>query len=131
MDAGPVRHGVGIAAPDALDRAVGRQQPRVVAGEMRRPLLQEPAGRRRAAPRGCGVTSRRLARLATVGRDGTPHVVPTGFRYDPDDDAIVIGGIRMAETKKFRDLRRSGRAALVVAVIRIHPERVRSWGLGG
>ncbi len=27
---------------------------------------------------------RRLGRIATVGRDGTPHVVPVGVTYDPD-----------------------------------------------
>ncbi len=34
----------------------------------------------------------RLGRLATVGSDGTPHVVPTAFRYDPGHDSIDIGG---------------------------------------
>ena len=33
----------------------------------------------------------RLGRLATVGLDGTPHVVPTGFRYNSDNDTIDIG----------------------------------------
>ena len=32
--------------------------------------------------------SQRLGRLATVGADGQPHVVPVGFRYNPDEDAI-------------------------------------------
>lgn len=31
---------------------------------------------------------RRLARIATVGADGTPHVVPVGWTYDPEHDAI-------------------------------------------
>jgi hypothetical protein len=32
---------------------------------------------------------RRLARIATVGRDGTPHVVPVGmWSYNPDHDTI-------------------------------------------
>jgi pyridoxamine 5'-phosphate oxidase family protein len=33
-----------------------------------------------------------LGRLATVGPDGHPHVVPVAFRYNPDLDAIEIGG---------------------------------------
>jgi pyridoxamine 5'-phosphate oxidase family protein len=31
------------------------------------------------------------SRLAIVGSDGQPHVVPVGFRFNPDDDAIEIG----------------------------------------
>jgi pyridoxamine 5'-phosphate oxidase family protein len=100
---------------------------------------------------------RRLGRLATVGSDGTPQVVPVGYRVDPDSGAIEIRGRDLTATKKFRDVARSGRAAIVVddlasvepwrprAVairgraealdrgrprIRLHPDRVRSWGLG-
>ena len=58
--------------------------------------------------------ARRLARIATLGKDGTPHVVPVGFRYDPERDAIEVRGNRMAATKKFRDVERAGRAAIVV-----------------
>jgi len=100
---------------------------------------------------------RRLGRVATVGKDGTPHVVPVGWSYNPEHDSIDIGGRDFARTKKFRDVARSGRAAIVVddlastdpwrpravevrgraeaihdprPVIRIHPERIVSWGLG-
>jgi pyridoxamine 5'-phosphate oxidase family protein len=100
----------------------------------------------------------RLARLATVGRDGTPHVVPVGWRYSAEHDAIEIGGFDLPRTKKFRDVERTGRAAVVIdelasvdpwrprgievrgraeavteprAVIRVRPERIVSWGLGG
>ncbi len=101
------------------------------------------------------VGERRLARVATVGEDGTPHAVPVGFSYNAQHDTIDIGGRSMERTKKFRDVQRSGRAAVVIddlastdpwrprgvevrgraealdgpAVIRIHPDRVRSWGL--
>ncbi len=96
-----------------------------------------------------------LGRLATIGRDGTPHITPVGvFSHNAKLDTIDIGGHDMANTKKFRDARRSGRAALVVddvqppwqprgievrgraeaiekpeSVIRIHPERIVSWGI--
>lgn len=100
---------------------------------------------------------RRLARVATVGKDGTPHVAPVGWSYDEEHDAIVIGGHRMERTKKYRDVARSGRAAVVIddlastnpwrprgievrghaeaiteptPAIRIHPDRIVSWGLG-
>jgi pyridoxamine 5'-phosphate oxidase family protein len=58
--------------------------------------------------------SQRLGRLATVGNDGMPHVVPVAFRYNPDADSIDIGGHDFAKRKKFRDVKRTGVAALVV-----------------
>lgn len=99
---------------------------------------------------------RRLGRLATVGPDGTPHVAPVGWNLGPDGDVVEITGRDFAATKKFRDVARTNRAAIVVddvlppwqprgvevrgraeAIdgpeprIRIHPERVVSWGLQG
>ncbi len=101
---------------------------------------------------------RRLARIATVGADGTPHVVPVGWSLNAELDAIEIGGHDFAQTKKFRDVQRRGRAAIVIddlastdpwrprgieirgraealetprALIRIHPERIVSWGIDG
>ena len=58
--------------------------------------------------------TQRLGRLATVGPDGQPHVVPVAFRYNPHEDTIDIGGHDFAKRKKFRDVRRHGRAAFVV-----------------
>jgi pyridoxamine 5'-phosphate oxidase family protein len=58
--------------------------------------------------------SQRLGRLATVGPDGMPHVVPVAFRYNPQADSIDIGGHDVARHKKFRDVQRRGVAALVV-----------------
>jgi pyridoxamine 5'-phosphate oxidase family protein len=103
--------------------------------------------------------TRRLARVATVGKDGTPHVVPVGvWSYNAEHDSIDIGGHDFDHTKKYRDVQRSGRAAIVVddlasvdpwrargvevrgpaeavseprPMIRIRPGRVVSWGLGG
>lgn len=60
------------------------------------------------------LNGQRLGRIATVGSDGQPHVVPTSFRYNPDHDAIEVGGLRMSQTKKVRDVRRTGRASIVV-----------------
>jgi pyridoxamine 5'-phosphate oxidase family protein len=99
---------------------------------------------------------RQLGRIATVGADGTPHVVPVAWIYNAARDAIEIGGSNLERTKKFRDVARSGRAAIVVddlaageawhprgievrgrgeaiamptPLIRIYPERIVSWGL--
>jgi pyridoxamine 5'-phosphate oxidase family protein len=101
---------------------------------------------------------RRLARLATVGEDGTPHVVSVGWRHNPEFDTINLGGSELEKSKKFRDVRRTGRAAIVIdnlastdpwrprgievrgsaeavtdprPMIRITPERIVSWGLEG
>ena len=60
------------------------------------------------------LAGQRLGRIATVGPDGQPHVVPTSFRYNAEHDAIDVGGLRMSQTKKLRDVRRTGRASIVV-----------------
>src|SRR5215468_5897732 len=60
------------------------------------------------------LAGQRLGRIATVGPDGQPHVVPTSFRYNPEHDAIEVGGLRMSQTKKVRDVRRTGRASIVI-----------------
>src|ERR1700722_9751478 len=60
------------------------------------------------------LAGQRLGRIATVGADGQPHVVPTSFRYNAEYDAIDVGGMRMSQTKKLRDAQRTGRATIVV-----------------
>lgn len=99
---------------------------------------------------------RQLGRIATVGADGTPHVVPVAWIYNAVRDTIDVGGHELERSKKFRDVARSGRAAIVIddlqstdpwrpravevrgradaialptPLIRIHPERIVSWGL--
>lgn len=58
--------------------------------------------------------SQRLGRLATVGKDGAPHVMPVGFRYNAETDTIDIGGHNMGGSKKWRDIGRDARVAFVV-----------------
>ena len=97
---------------------------------------------------------RRLARLATLDAGGGPHVTPVGFAYNFALDAIDIGGDALERTKKFRDVQRDARVALVVddvlapwrplgvevrgwaeairspeALIRVYAERIVSWGI--
>ena len=101
---------------------------------------------------------RQLGRIATVGADGTPHVVPVAFIYNAVRDTIDVGGHELERSKKFRDVARSGRVAIVIddlastdpwrprgievrgrgeaiamptPLIRVHPERIVSWGLDG
>ncbi|HTX32796.1 MAG TPA: PPOX class F420-dependent oxidoreductase [Solirubrobacteraceae bacterium] len=100
---------------------------------------------------------RQLGRIATVGADGTPHVVPVAWIYNAARDALEIGGYELQNSKKFTDIARTGRAAIVIddlestdpwrprgievrgrgealsmptPLIRIYPERIVSWGLG-
>jgi pyridoxamine 5'-phosphate oxidase family protein len=58
--------------------------------------------------------SQRLGRLATVNEKGDPHVVPVGFRYNPERDTIDIGGHNIVPTRKYREAVRHGRVAFVV-----------------
>src|SRR5215471_10587356 len=60
------------------------------------------------------LAEQRLGRIAIVGADGQPHVVPTSFRYNAEHDAIDVGGLRMSTTKKLRDVQRTGRASIVI-----------------
>src|SRR3954466_6123327 len=99
---------------------------------------------------------RQLGRLATVGTDGTPHVVPVAWIYNAARDTIAVGGHEIELTQKFRAVARTARAAIVIddlgdteewhprgievrgrgeaialptPLIRIHPERIVSWGI--
>jgi len=99
---------------------------------------------------------RRLGRIATVGANGTLHVVPVGLSYNPEHDAVDVYGHNLDATKKYRDVTRTERAAIVVddiasvdpwrprgievrgraeaiggprPLIRIYPERIVSWGI--
>ena len=56
----------------------------------------------------------RLGRLATVGPDGAPHVVPVSFAYNGSLDTIDIGGHALGDSKKWRDIGRDPRVAFVV-----------------
>jgi pyridoxamine 5'-phosphate oxidase family protein len=60
------------------------------------------------------LTARRLGRLATIGADGLPHVVPLGWSYNPALDTLDVGGRDLARTRKFRNVRANPRAALVI-----------------
>ena len=72
----------------------------------------------------------RLGRLATVNANGEPHVVPVAFRYNDEMDAIDIGGHNFAKSKKYRDVRDTGRAAFVVDDV-LPPWRARGVEVRG
>jgi pyridoxamine 5'-phosphate oxidase family protein len=60
------------------------------------------------------LNSQLIGRLATVDADGRPHVMPVGAFYDPETEAIVIGGHELASSKKFRDAQQRPDVAFVV-----------------
>jgi pyridoxamine 5'-phosphate oxidase family protein len=61
------------------------------------------------------IQSQRIGRIATIGPDGRPHVVPVGYRYNPEADSIDIGGrAGVAQRKHYRDLARNPKVAFVI-----------------
>ena len=56
------------------------------------------------------VTARHLATLTTLRPDGSPHVVPVGFSWDPD--ALVVRVITSGSSRKARNAARGGRAVV-------------------
>lgn len=103
--------------------------------------------------------SQHLGRLATQKPNGTLQNSPVGFRYNPATETIDIGGHNFEASRKFRNVTANGKVAFVVddlasvqpwrprcvevrgrgeafpsdgdrpAFIRVHPERVISFGL--
>ncbi|MGH9137957.1 MAG: PPOX class F420-dependent oxidoreductase [Acidimicrobiales bacterium] len=109
------------------------------------------------------LATQRLGRLATVDERGAPQNNPVGF-FLVDGGDVVVGGINLGDTRKFRNVQGNEHVALVVddiasldpwtvrgveirgradaltdaeplhpwmsrEQIRIHPERIISWGL--
>ena len=56
----------------------------------------------------------KLGRLATIDGAGMPHVVPLGWRYNPELDTIDIGGRDFARSRKFHNAQRNANVALVI-----------------
>ena len=78
------------------------------------------------------LTSQRLGRLATAGHDCQPHVVPMAFRYNPEQGTIDIGGLRISQTKKYRDVAANPRVGFVVDdIASIDPWKVRMLEIRG
>jgi pyridoxamine 5'-phosphate oxidase family protein len=78
------------------------------------------------------LASQRLGRLATVQPDGSPQVKPVGFHYNAGMGTIDVTGFNMAASQKFRNVRRNGRAALVVDdIASADPWRVRFLEIRG
>lgn len=75
--------------------------------------------------------SQRLGRLATVDPEGQPQANPVGF-FPQDDGTVLIGGLAMGTTKKWRNLRDNPKLALVVDdLVSVRPWRVRGIEIRG
>jgi pyridoxamine 5'-phosphate oxidase family protein len=59
------------------------------------------------------LATRQRGHLATTGPDGGPDVVPVGYRLNADG-SIDIGGPRLSESRKFRNVAARPRVAFVV-----------------
>jgi len=78
------------------------------------------------------LSGQRLGRLATVGPGGQPQVVPVSFRYNPEQDAIEIGGHGFARRKKWRDVHSNPLVAFVVDdIASVQPWVVRGLEIRG
>jgi pyridoxamine 5'-phosphate oxidase family protein len=85
---------------------------------------------------------------------GQRVVLPVGWRFNPEHDTIDVGGNLLERSKRYPDVAHAGRAAIVIddvlppwkprgaevrgraevlghptPLIRIHPERIVSWGV--
>ena len=77
--------------------------------------------------------SQRMARIATVGSNGQPHVVPVAFRYNPETATIDIGGHDgFAKRKKWRDVKSNPKVAVVIDdIVSVNPWKVRGIEIRG
>lgn len=60
------------------------------------------------------LTERHLASLTTLRRDGTPHVVPVGFTYEPETRLARV--ITSGDSVKARNADRDGAVAALCSV---------------
>jgi pyridoxamine 5'-phosphate oxidase family protein len=73
----------------------------------------------------------RLARLATLGPDGAPHVRPVGFLVDASTGAIDVPGLDNPSTQKWRNVLRDPRVSLVVDDVVPQPWQPRAVEVRG
>ncbi|GLW47720.1 PPOX class F420-dependent oxidoreductase [Streptomyces sp. NBRC 14336] len=75
--------------------------------------------------------TQRIGRMATVDPHGQPQANPVGF-FLQEDSTILIGGLAMGRTKKWRNLRANPLVGLVVDdVVSVRPWKVRGVDIRG
>lgn len=78
------------------------------------------------------LSGQRLGRLATVDEAGAPQNNPVGFFVDEATQTVVVGGMAMAKTRKFRNVRGNAQVSLVVDdLASVDPWRVRGVEVRG
>ena len=55
-----------------------------------------------------------LARIATVGPDGQPHLVPLTFTLNEAENAVDVGGFGFGTSKKWRDAVRNPKVTFLL-----------------
>lgn len=103
---------------------------------MRRPEAGSDAGRMRdfegfSVAELAYLRTQRLGRMATVDPTGQPQANPVGF-FPQEDGTVLIGGLAMGRSKKWRNLRANPKVALVVDdLASVRPWRVRGVEIRG
>jgi pyridoxamine 5'-phosphate oxidase family protein len=77
------------------------------------------------------LTTQGLARMATVGRDGRPHIIPVTYTYNADEDSIDVGGIAFGEGKKWRDAKHNPKVTMLIDDVIPSPRRARALEVRG
>lgn len=73
-----------------------------------------------------------LGRLATVDAEGAPQNNPVGFFLDDESEDLLVGGRDLANSRKFRNLRRNPAVAFVVDdLVSVSPWTVRGIEIRG
>src|SRR5438128_10903102 len=73
----------------------------------------------------------RLARVATVGPDGQPHITPVTFHYNQAEDTIDVGGLFFGGTKKWRDAQDNQRVTILIDDVIPKPRQARAIEIRG
>ncbi|AJE81090.1 MULTISPECIES: PPOX class F420-dependent oxidoreductase [Streptomyces] len=75
--------------------------------------------------------TQRIGRLATVDTEGQPQANPVGY-FPQDDGTLLVGGLSMGTSKKWRNLKGNPRLSLVVDdIVSERPWRVRGVEIRG
>jgi pyridoxamine 5'-phosphate oxidase family protein len=75
--------------------------------------------------------SQTLGRLATVGPDSQPHVVPLTFSFNAEEDTIDVGGVKFGASKKWRDAQHNPKVTFLVDDVLRDPRRARAIEVRG
>lgn len=76
--------------------------------------------------------SQPLGRLATVDADGAPQNNPVGFLVDDASGDLLVGGLDLASTRKFRNVQHNRDVAIVVDdLVSVSPWTVRGIEIRG